>query len=453
MSLHRRSDDKTREVDHPGPSKPKDDEARRLSEADQLRIDLKAETGYDSYHEYSYRHVELQSGSRCFSLDLRDSQSTGYKSTWFILDLSRASDSRAAFTFRCRTSSAADTLNNLRHPPAQSSVQVLLWSVNLTDSEMVSALGLGLKIDTPFFEAVYDKIIRPEQQQISAARNAGTYKPKQCWRPFAPTYLEIDNKLITIAGHHRPVQPCSVPVVLIAGRGWKVENISKEICDVLPLLDSVVDTTLHQISEPPQWRRCDDEVRDYARLLHWCLRNGNESVGSSATLMFDALLPLVYMSTLRINNQCSQARYTYLKLLEYPSLGKHSDELTSKLYQQRLSLRRTVEDSEDDTENLSRYIELHAMKEWVSAFTKLSECIQRVRGAAHRLEVEIRDCLQLQAAEMGLQESRESIKLSRLQSRESMELSSLQIEEIKRGSWRAKYLPVYIILIVTSKTA
>lgn len=445
MSLHRQSDDKTREVDHSGPSKPKDDDARHLSQAEQLRIDLKAETGYSTYGEYTAAHQVQYSKSSLFFMDLWVPPPIDYESTCFILDLSRASDSRVAFAFRCRTSSAADTLNSLRNPPAQSSVQVLLWSVCRTDLDMVTALGLGLKIDSHFFEAVYEKVIRPAQQCQGQGWNSATHRPKQCWRPFAPTYLEIDSKIITIAGHHNPVQPCSVPVVLVAGTDWRVENIFNEICDVLPLLDSVVDTTLHQNSEPPQWRRCDDEIRDYARLLHWCLRNGKKSIGSIPTLMFNALLPLVYRSTLRINDQCSQARYTYLKLLESFSsetdnLG-HRNSLISDLYQQRLSLRRTVEDSEDDIENLSRYIELHAMTEWVQAFIKPSECIQRVRDAAHRLEVEIRDYLQLQAGEMGLRESRESI-----------ELSSLQIEESKRGSWRAKYLLVYLVLILTSKT-
>lgn len=448
MSLERRSHHENSNAAQLPLSATQDEETRRLNEANQLRVDLKTETGYGSYVEYASAHEELRSALHsCFLDDLRDPPSANYKSTCFILDLSRAPDSPATFSFRCRTSSASNTLANLRHPPAQSSVQVLLWSISQTDPEMVSALGLGLRLNLPYFEAVYEKVIHPQQRR----RSEGIFSLEHpnishgYWRPFAPTYLEVDGKIMTISGHRSPNQICSVPVVLIAGSDWKIERVSEEIGDVLPIPDGAVDTTSHEIPEPPQWRQCDDEVRDYARLLQWCLPRGDESAGSSATLMFDALILLLYRSALRINAQCSQARFTYLELLD-PFASRadklwYKNILLSELYQQRLSLRRAIEDSEGDTTEFLTYIELHAMEEWLPSFTQLSKRVKGGRDAAYRLEVEIRDYLQIQAGEMGLQESRKSIQLS-----------SIQIEESKRGSLRFKHLPDCFVLTDASKT-
>lgn len=431
MSLDHRPVDESGEVVQLRPFKPPDDETRRLSEADQLRAELKGETGYGSYVEYLKNvHEELHWSLRNALVGMPPLMPAD-KMSFSILDLSQGANSGANVNLRCQTASAAQILANLRHPPAESSVQVLLWPIDGlgVDVDLVSALGLGLQIDPSFFMAVCTISERLKQQ-----RDKGLPQhPRQLsrdTRPFAPPYLEIDATIVTIVEHQRPRRPRSVPIVLIAGRDWMSERIEMEIGCELPFLDSAVDTNVHGIPDLPQRWQYEDEAGGYARFLRWCLGRGNEGTSCNTNLMSNlvsgALLPLLCRSTLRIHLQCLETRDTYLKLVTPLPLDRaypeHRNGVISGLYQQRLVLRRLVEDWEDDSDDLMRYMDWQALTDWLPAYNKFSERCQRVCESAYRLDAEIRDYLQLQAGEMGLWESRKSI-----------ELSSLQIEENKRA--------------------
>lgn len=440
MSLNHRPADESCENVQLRPFKPPDDETRRLSEADQLRAELKAETGYESYIEYLGAHEELREHFSKLQRDLFTKEM--FKSTCFILDLSRGVDSQANVSLRYRTSSPAEVLTNLRHPPAESSVQVLLWMVNGVSPDLVSALGLGLNIDPSFFEAVHQRVLSREQRRESIDQSTFEAVPQRVKsppygheRPFAPSYAEIGGSIVTTTVSHRSGQPHPVLVVFIAGTDCNFVQIATKIGGLLPLPGNAADKTSYELWDQPQWLQHKDNVGGYAAILHWCLGNENKATDNNINLIFVALLPLAYITALRIHDQCGRTRIFYLKVLKpspivprpSPLDGDYREDknwVISQLHWNRLLLRRLAEDLEDESEDLIRYLKWQALTDWPPAYSKIAECYQRAHKSAHRMEAEIRDFLQLQAGEMGLQESRKSI-----------EISSLQIEESKRGSF------------------
>lgn len=424
MPFTRQLDDESRDSVQ---DQPPDHETQRLNDADQLRADLKAETGYSSYKEYLDSHQELYQRYSLLPTGFYGKPS-GEKceATCFILDLCRGQDLRVNVNLRCQSSSAAETLTILRHPPLDSSVQILLWSVDVISSDWMSAIGLGLKIRPSFFDAVCDKLAYPTLRDARIPPPDDSQWSRHA-RPFVPSHLEIDEKVVTIANYSSSIQPRPVPVVLIAGRDLKFPGIAEQIGDLLPRLDDIVDTELEGLPDLLQCGRYEDEAEGYARLLRWCFGNGKEINGGNAHLIICALLPLVYMSTFRVHYVCGYTRGIYLKLLrsELRASRKvgYDEETTSNLHKSRHVLRCTMERSKDDSEDLIRCRDWRGFLDWPPACKEFIKRHKRVHEAAHRLDAEIRDHLQLQLGEMGLRESRKSI-----------EISNLQIEESKRGS-------------------
>lgn len=149
---------------------------------------------------------------------------------------------------------------------------------------------------------------------------------------------------------------------------------------------------------------------------------------STTNLIFASLLPMFYKSAFVIQDYCSRIRNDYLMLMNPlpPELATRddstSDDITTSLYMHRRSLRRLVGDSEDALETLKSYMTFQGLTHWREGYDRVSRDCKQIHVSALRLEVEVRDCLQLQAGETAIQESRKSI-----------ELSCLQIEENRRG--------------------
>ena len=120
---------------------------------------MKAETGYSSYDDeylepYSARPsclervLDLGPGSilpsRVFNLTL--------------LDLSHDENSQPRIVLRCKSISVPGIVAALRQPRANVALQIVLWMSSICNNrEIVDALGLGLKIDSCFFEAFRSK--------------------------------------------------------------------------------------------------------------------------------------------------------------------------------------------------------------------------------------------------------------------------------------------------------
>lgn len=291
-------------IDHRPHTPSPEEEARRLDEANKLKTELKAETGYYSYGEYLNENWEKCRGCTWLVGHLRRPYPTlaHLESYCIVYELSRGLESRVNVNVRCRTSYGVEILTTLRKPLASSSVQIVLWSVGGFGSDLISAFGLGLKIEATFFQAIYQKIVRLESDSA-----------KDPSRPLVPAHAEIGGNLITVASCDRPVQAPAIPIVLIAGNNWTAGKFS----DSLPLLDSNADGVSHGYMDQSQISHFKDEVSGYARALVWCLGNGDTLTSTicSSSLVFSALLPLVYESTFLINDRCVKIRSKYLKLL------------------------------------------------------------------------------------------------------------------------------------------
>ena len=332
------------------------------------------------------------------------------ESQFYILDLSRSPHSRTKINLHGWESSAATISSDIDQPLVTSSVRVVLWSVGKPDLSVENALGQVLNIEARFFQAAHGK---------KAPSSDGGSK-RDPWRPLLPPYAEIGNNLLRIVTDHEIDDESSVSVVLIAGSRWQTDWVAEEFDGVLPSLD-----THTSAGDPTPWWR-HKLFKGYVPLLHWCLASGNRLTRTitRTSLIFGALLPLVYRSTFSIMDRSNRLRLAYIKLLskEFVDLAQEESAILG-LYSQRFGLRRVVENSEDDSEQLARYIASEKLTDLGKDCNSVQEYYKPVHTSALRLEAEVRDYLELQSGRMALKGSQKSILLS-----------SLQIEESKRGS-------------------
>ena len=340
------------------------------------------------------------------------------ESQFYILDLSQNPQSGTKGGLRGWESSVAAILTDIRQPLTTPSIRVVLWSVGKFDSLLEGDLAHALNIEAQFFLAAHEKKACSsdgEPERDSSRRLVSPYAP------LVPSYAEIGKYLIRIVTDHEIDDNSSVSVVVIAGSDWQTDWVAKQFRGELPSQDT---NTSH--GDPQESLRWDNTFSDYVLLLHWSLARGNRLTGiiTRTSLIFGALLPLVYISTFPIKDRSSRIRLAYIELLD-DKFGDSAqkDRAIFDLYSQRLGLRREVENSEDDSEQLARYIILQGLTELEKDFPTVQELYNSVHKSALRLDAEVRDYLDLQSGRMALQESQKSILLS-----------NLQIEEYKRGS-------------------
>ena len=335
-----------------------------------------------------------------------------YKAGFTILDLIKEDNSQPQVVLRCYSTSAASIVTDLRQPPANVAVQIVLWNSGCYFSgNLVNALGLGLKIDPRFFEA------------LDCKRK----------RHLDPKHVTINEAVATVIRRYNPDKLDTAPIVLIAGMEWASElatYVDEEIGDVLPFQCPAVEGyPLHTSRYVPPLsgqglERLDNEHTAYARLLSWCLKKDEEPAVGVTNLCLQPLIPLFYLKVFRIRKFCARIRQEYYDLLEGMMTEAEKEDFISGLPKHRFRLRALVEDSKDALDQFLRYTlsqkagDLLSTKSWLEAEADL----KRTHQEAARLEAQIRDYLQLQVGELALQESKKSI-----------ELSNRQIEEGKRG--------------------
>ena len=410
------------EVEHPEnlPKTPSAEDSHRQKEADELMVKLKAETGYSSYADY----VEAYSRKRQFLMRLLIHVNTPHHSHYMprftILDVSKEDNSGSQVVLRCCSKYAASIVTTLRQPPANVAVQILLWKdYEYCCPTVLSILGLGLKIDPRFFEA------------LNSRRR----------RHLDPKHVTITGAFANVLRHYNPELLDAAPIVLIARMKWVseiAEDAEEEIGDVLPFQYPAVETDRFQTDrgDPPlngqMFGPIHNEYPNYTRLLKWCLEKDEEPAVGVTNLTLQPLVPLFYLEILRIRRCCVHLRQGYYALYDNDMkdrdkkdmLGAGKEEFISYLPEKRLRLRALVEDSEDVLDQFLRYVDSQQSSDLLLTrlWRKAEKDIRNTHREAARLEAQIRDSLQLQVGEWALQESKESI-----------ELSNRQIEEGKRG--------------------
>lgn len=377
-------------------------------------IDIKAETGYSSYADYVEAYCANRPYLERVLLFIGAGENVASKYGITILDLVKEGSSLPRVVWRCQSQSARNILMTLRQPPAYAALQIVLW--NATDyliPNLVNKLGLGLKIDPRFFEALDEESRRR--------------------RHWDPKHVTINGAVATVIRHYNTEEVDVAPIVFIAGMQWESESMiaaEEDIGGTLPFQHPAART--YPFHSPPYDRvgyfPGQYEHPNYIRLLEWYFEKDKDLPSSGTDLMLQPLIPLFYLSIFRIREFCKSVRH------EYDIIHKEDratawwantrENIISGLPKKRLRLRAMVEDSEDALDHFLRYIGSQHSADYLStqSWLKAEGDIKRTHQEAARLEAQIRDYLQIQVGEWALQESRRSI-----------EVSNRQIEEGKRG--------------------
>ncbi len=377
-------------------------------ESDRLWAELKAEIGYDSYITYletnERRQQDIKSllQARYLPPYLRRTLS----SSCAIFDLHHGESAYPKIDLHCSSNIGAEILSALRHPPATAIARIVLWDTFNLYEDMMDALGLGLRIQPRFFQALLARYRRKRAVDLEPQR-------------IAPDIVAISRCVMTIARCYLPARQNVTPVVLIARdiwEGWWIEEgLGESTAFQKPALPTMKKSS-RPIDGLHYW------MQQYIHLLESDLEKGVGSGGDYTNLSFWSLSPLMKLSAFEIYQQCALTREKYLSFLE-PSYGAGRPKMED-LFVIRSRLRRLIEDSEDSSQQLRRFLSSKIPSETFqsTSLTAVEEELQQARLESSRLEAEIRDYLQLQTGESALQESRKSI-----------ELSNSQIEEAKRG--------------------
>ena len=389
------------------------------TEADELWAILKAETGYSSYTDYvkAYKAGRPYPGKETDQLTFRISfpslRSCGeIFSRFTILDLSDDEDRRGKITQRCDSASAATILRSVRRPPANVAVQIILWNLNArTQYDELNALGLGLRLNPRFFGDLYHG-----------------RRPK-----LDPSHVRIGGFVATVVRHYID-RPDAVPIVLIArlkSNSPLAHAVGTEFGDMCPFQSPAVQVDpFFAPRSSPRYKESKDigikEDLNYSYILNWCLGKEDKPALETSSMVTKQLIPLLYLSIIAMSDLCENIRVDYSELLKLVKCGPldKEEKITSNLGKKRLRLRALVEEAEDDLSCLLKYIRSQTSAAWLlsDSWRKVEEDFKRIQDEASRLEVQIRDYLQLRVGEWALQESKKSI-----------ELSNRQIEEGKRG--------------------
>ncbi len=407
---------RTKSDEHGSPNEMSPDEIARLW------ADLQAETGYASYLAY----LKAYETSRPWLDDLKEElhaishyHFTPDYTTCAILDLSDGDDSCARLKLSCCTSSSSLVLAALRQPPAAVTARVVFWEASKIANQMLNALGLGLNIQPRYFQNVLSR-----RGNREALENLSSKFRKE--RKTAGDIIVIGQYVVTIARHYLPQNLVAPPVILITGHHLDLWDNIQDVDEVLPFKNPPLETQPNIASGVLRW------IQEYAHVLEAGLNKGKESTRSDTDVLVQLLSSLLYLHMFETRERCGLAREEYLNciatrnsLLEFCTGLWHERGNTSPegLYDVHLLLRRMIEQSEDGFDQLRRF--MHSQQtEFIGQndpSATMEEDLKRTLLETRRLEVEIRNYLQLQAGRLAVQESRKSI-----------ELSNLQIEEGKR---------------------
>ena len=229
------------------------------------------------------------------------------QSQFYFFDLSRSPQSQTKINLRGWKSSVAAILTDIRQPLATPSVtpsvRVLLWSVGKPNPSLEDSLGHALNIEEQFFLAAHEK----------KACSSDGEPERDPSRPLVPPYAELGKSLIRIVTHHELDDHSSISVVVIAGSHWQTDSVLKEFGGVIPSQDT--NTSHGDPQESLRWG--NNTINGYVPLLYWSLASGTRlaRIITRTSLIFGALLPLVFSSTFSIKNRSSRIRLAYIELL------------------------------------------------------------------------------------------------------------------------------------------
>lgn len=209
-----------------------------------------------------------------------------------IFDLSDKDYSTAEISLHCSTSPPSVILSALRQPPATVALHIVLWEASRLDEKMVSALGLGLKIQPRFFQVLLGDPSRVLGSEL----------------------LVIGRYVVTMARHYLPEKLDATPVILITDRPRDARTTNKgevyegeeDFDQVLSFQNPAVEHLPSAVDTLPAW------MQEFVRILQSDLEKGKASAESDMDLLFKSLTPLLQSEIFNIRNKCAMVREEYL---------------------------------------------------------------------------------------------------------------------------------------------
>ena len=376
-----------------------------------LRRDLKAETGYASYFDYLEAYEKIRSLPGVLRLALNDIvryTARFEKYECAVVDVQDKDNTSHELSLRCRSTSATEILSALRQPATSTKFRIVLWDSTSLTEEMLSALGLGLKIQPHFFNAF---LTRHPKTPEWADFNTG-------WK-FSDDVIVVGQYIMTLVYDYPPLNADATPIIVIAGVDQNHVRIDSDFLGTLPFqrpATQATNETPNSLDQLPEW------MKIVLRGLDSDLKKGKGRVRNDMDLTFGPPTILLQFSIPLVRLECRVSRACYLQATN-PRCAETVDKVLKTVFTARYQLRRMIEDSEDNFLRIrdnQKSVKRHGRPQSQS-FMTLQLDFQQTRLEATRLEAEIRDYLQLQTGQLALEESKKSI-----------ELSNSQIEEAKR---------------------
>ncbi len=159
----------------------------------------------------------------------------------------------------------------------------------------------------------------------------------------------------------------------------------------------------------------DRSSRYYLLSLSQALKNCQNTEKESIKASIICFLPLLQAEILDVRQECIEARVWLLDLQRLgPGFKKRSHD---SLYNDRGHIRQVIFDLEKDWYSFVRYLKTNHHWKWSEErfYNDIESEIEDATAEAYRLESQLRDHLQLEAGQLGLEESRRSIELSNRQ--------------------------------------
>ncbi|KAL8720360.1 MAG: hypothetical protein Q9181_007922 [Wetmoreana brouardii] len=422
-------------VEAPNPPDPDGDGIYHIQE-------LETETGFSSYEAYL---EASRSEDRVAEIVLDSLRSRLWPDSWSptsycsIMDVNKKTGAADPLTMRLSLSSdpgdysgevaipnvrrfrhltALQIYKALRSPKEDDAIQVITWYISelVFLTEWVNALGLGLQVPPSFFDALLRKLESKHPDSVVSTHFQH------------PEHLVIGHAVATLLGG----SGLNAPTIFIA-HVFGLDSDYSADQEVLELLDLEMDRNL-PFNHPRNRRAarsrlefCKQSFFHYQRLVRDALKLRPNGVMDDSSLYYTLLLPLFKFCALGIQTKHKRSGWQLSRLhivMDYARRNaRHTREQNSiyeELDSERYKLRREIEECENAQHFLVNYIKSNDNALWLSgqSYKTMKACLDNTITVARRLEVEIRDYMQLVVGALSIEESRKSIQLSNTQIQE-----------------------------------
>ena len=268
---------------------------------------------------------------------------------------------------------------------------------------------------------------------LKRVQNLDSFNDAVETRPLRPSHVVIDRAVAAFVRHYPFDKPAAPPIILIVG---DISDTSIRENGQFGDFTCVADQNINRCPPFMNPSQCGRNLRLHGQKwlqiyegIFRALAVDSPAISScTAAIIARVLMPLLQMNCLKIRAKFLRLRRIFLahQAATITNNTRHEPvNLTSfKLHQERFWLRRSVEDSDDCMNHFERYISTedanHLPKS--SAYLQIKQERDQIHDEARRLDIEVRDYLQLVVGDLSLEESRKSI-----------ELSNQQLLEGKRG--------------------